>query len=224
MDDEGACALPTMDISDEEEKEKYILGILEKVVNDGKLGYYLNKHEKEKHILDILKMLINEGKLEYYLNILGCKYERSEEIDESATHCGHCMTSVTDNGVNCNICKTWYHLEDDCSNINDNSGRLLDSDYIWYVCKNCKNFDGSKLGNMINTKAIEDNLETLKTNIEVMTMMLQDIAQKIVKVDRDMKLESKKEKSYAETLKTKKVLLIKSTSNEGEQQMKRNLL
>ena len=65
------------------------------------------------------------------------------------------------------------------------------------------------------TASVESNFETLKTNIDVMPIMLHDIAQKIVKVDKDMKLESKKEKSYAETLKTKKVLLIKSTCDEG---------
>ena len=87
MEDEGACALPTMDISDEE--------------------------EKERHILDILELVINDGKLEYYLNKLGCKYERSEEMDESATQWSHCTTSVTDDGVCCNICKTWHLLQDD---------------------------------------------------------------------------------------------------------------
>ena len=59
MGDEGACSLPAMDISDEE--------------------------VKESHILDIFKMFINYGNLEYFLNKLGCKYERSEEMEESAT-------------------------------------------------------------------------------------------------------------------------------------------
>ena len=188
-DDEGARALQAMDISDEE--------------------------EREKHILDILKMVLNDGKLEYYTNKLGHKYVRSEELDESATPCGHCIASVTDDGVCCDICKTWYHLDKHCSNIDDKFRELLNSNNIWYVCKNCENLDGSKLGNTTNTKAIKEDLEMLKTNTDMMTMMLQDTAQKIDKVDKEMKVESKKVKSYAETLKTKKVLLIKSTRNEG---------
>ena len=185
----------------------------------------------DDNLLKIMKKLQDEGTLGGFLTKLGISYDESDKKDdEQATRCGHCHTEINDDGVQCAVCQIWYHVEEnECSGIDSKFTDLLESEHIWYVCEVCKDFDMSKHRNIANNRIIEESLEEIKTKSETLTMMMQDSAEitrgvadnmgiinnKIDNVDRDIKTVTN-EKTYAETLKTKQALVIKSTPDSAK--------
>ena len=183
----------------------------------------------------LLKESNEKGFLKGYLDSIGyCSDEKEDDssgkTDGSAAPCGVCNSLVGTQGFSCEFCKVWYHYGEKCSGVKIDKQEdilLLDSNNIWFVCNSCMKNDPRKHRTAV--KGIEDKLEELKTNSNTLTSLIQNTAvktgeaavnmdvlqNKIDNVDRDVRTVTKK-KSYAESLKTKKVLLIKSTDEEGK--------
>ena len=185
---------------------------------------------------DLVHQIHDRGILGSILDELGISTDElntsvADSADDSIQPCGHCTTPVTDDsaGVRCDICAVWYHLENGCAGIDMRYKKLLESTNILYLCDNCKEVDLGVHGKGINTKGIENKLEEIKTNSDQLKLMMQDNALstrevaenintmhvKIDDVDRDVKSATgNKTKTYAESVKTKKALVIKYTRDD----------
>ena len=171
----------------------------------------------------VVDAMHQEGMLKGYMKELNISYDDEDgtNLDDSA-NCGHCNTTVGEDGISCQLCFRWFCLDEVCSGVNKKFEKLIENKNIWYVCDTCLVSDPQKKG-CINTKIISNKLEELKTNADVLTTMVQDNVQitkmvagnmdviqtKIDDVDRDVKT-ANTDRSYAEALKTKKALVIKS--------------
>ena len=176
-------------------------------------------------LISILKELQNDGHLKGYLEKIGISYDESnDKSSASAAKCGHCCSIVREDGdgVCCTICEIWYHIENDCSGIDNTYKDLIDSDNIWYICNKCKTYDLSRFKKSINTGIIDDKLEVLKTNSDILAEMMHDTAEKTREVVDNMdKIHTKidnvtvtSEKTYADSLKSKKAIVVKSKRDE----------
>ena len=168
----------------------------------------------DEKVMNLFKKLRDDGELEKYLKLL--RDTNDDPGGASATHCGHCMTAVGEEAICCDICNEWFHFETECAGLNKKywDHPLIEMDHIKYFCKKCKDVDLSKLKKHVTTKNIEEKLESLKTTSDTMTVMMQATSQKIDNVNRDVKATKKEEKTYADTLKTKNILIIKSKSGD----------
>ena len=178
----------------------------------------------------LIDQMHKHGHLKKVMNKLGISIEEPKaDSDESAQPCGYCSVSVTDEGVICDICSKWYHYEKECSGIDRKFKDLINSPNIIYLCNNCKEIDLGVRGKGVNTKVIENKLEEIKSNSDQLKLMMQDNAMstrevadnintiqgKIDDVDKDVKsVTGNKTKTYAESVKTKKALVIKSTRDD----------
>ena len=98
---------------------------------------------------------------------------------------------------------------------------LIGMDHIKYCCNKFKNADLTRLNDRVTTKNIEEKLESLQTSSDTMTMMMQATSHKIDNVNKDVRATKNDDKIYADTLKTKNVLIIKSkTGDEAAKEMK----
>ena len=179
--------------------------------------------DKMENMLDqinmhkIMKHLHQKGQLRGIADELGINIDvTTKMLDTSAEPCAHCGTIVDNNsdGVSCQICEKWYHY-DTCSGISSEFKELVDNPNIWFVCNTCKDHDISQLRKSTNSKLIEGKLDELLINSEVISGIIQDsavvtrtVANNLEEMDCKIKTVSGK-RSYAETLKTKKALVIK---------------
>ena len=182
-----------------------------------KMAKYLDDSDTHK----IIRHLHDQGKLKGIANELGINISKTEGLlDSSALPCGKCTHTVDSDtgGVSCHICSNWYHFGK-CSNVDETYKDLLINENIWYVCNACKNHDASQQRASANTKKIEDKLDELLMHSQAMAGIIQDTANvtrevvdnlgdmenKINEVDKTVS----GKKTYAESVKTKKALIIK---------------
>ena len=178
------------------------------------------------NVHSVIKHLHQQGKLRGIADELGINIdETTKELDTSAVPCSHCHTMVDVDGVSCQICDKWFHSEPECSGIDSKFKDLIENPNIWYVCDTCKDRDFSQPRECTNTKMVENKLDellhyshTMYNIIEDNAKMTRSVANNIgemeSKIDEVDKTVSGK-KTYAESLKTKKALVIKC-ANENQ--------
>ena len=149
------------------------------------------------------------------------------ESDDKASLCGMCHDEVVQQGVCCEICNEWYHYREKCSGLKvdmdhlDITEPLINSEQLIFLCSGCKNDARRKKLKIGIASEIEGKLDDLKTTSDNLATMVQNTAdntRSVInnieimqdKIDNEVRSSTDKTKSYADSLKTKKVLLIKA--------------
>ena len=197
------------------------------------------KEQKKKKdcVNDELEKLIIEVKSMATANI-----QTDDELDSSATSdntesalCGHCSTLVGD-GICCDFCKMWFHYDEECSGVeNAKNKQILKNKHILYVCDDCNKTRKSKK-EMPKTNCDINNqkLNKLKADFDQMHQLMNNMAQglyhqieelaKQVSSNKEETKENQREKSYAEKLKTKNTLVIKSNDGDNKAMQKKKAI
>ena len=184
------------------DRQRNLLTITKKPTENGQF-IFENKDFKE-----IVRGLHKENMLKAYIDELGINLD--ESVPVGSEHCGSCKSLVTDEGISCQICGVWYHFGG-CSSIDATYRDLIDNDNLWYVCNKCKGMDLSVLGKALeNNNKMDKKLDELVSGSAILKDNIEVIQKKIDNVDRDMKSATNEQKTYAESVKSKKALIIKS--------------
>ena len=155
----------------------------------------------------------------------------SAEDGDDRAFCGHCTTVVND-GVCCNFCFKWFHFENECSGLMNikNLKEFMSSMNILYVCDKCspdtqelKGCPRPVTSNEIDKKSVEVMTHVEKVVHQSSDVLLNKIAMlsdlvcenndkiKMMETALDDNLLTKRGHSYADMLKTKNVLVVKSS-------------
>ena len=158
--------------------------------------------------------------------------EGAGKNDESL--CGTCSSKV-DVGISCEGCETWFHLTLKCSGIKKSKSDpddILNSPRISYHCKNCKPISKADLTMMRNE--LKGEMDQMKTQLQLVLDQLHCMQQSQNQTGKDVKNDLEQinrkldsggvnsavggvnpvvggKKTFADTLKTKNVLIVKST-------------
>ena len=165
-----------------------------------------------------------------------------DELDSSATSdnmesalCGHCSTLVGD-GICCDFCKMWFHYDEECSGVeNVKNKQILKNKHILYVCDDCnKTRKSKKEMSKTNCDINNQKLNELKADFDQMHQQMNNMAQglyhqieelaKQVSSNKEETEENQREKSYAEKLKTKNTLVIKSNDGDNKAVQKKKAI
>ena len=178
------------------------------------------KHQKlvltDDDLHGILKGLHDNGRLKFLLDRLGISYDESDKAnDDSGVICGHCSEEIGGDGVNCEVCQEWYHLENEkeCSGINGKFKDLLNSDNILYICNKCKNSDLSFNRRFDkHNKCIEGKLQEVNSKVELIRDVLNKAEETVKQPMSSFSPCSSSPVTYAGVAK-KHLLVVKSTDN-----------
>ena len=146
--------------------------------------------------------------------------------------CNKCKLHLTDNIIQCDFCLEWYHMETECSNIDDQYAVLINNRNIKYMCMECCNDDGKPATMSPGKKLIRNTLDQLQSRLDTLFHMVEGIVSGTRSITNEMDAVKKQLKevhegenknaqemkmiSYADKLKTTNVLVIKSNEEDGK--------
>ena len=209
---------------------------LKSVIKENRKG---GKEQKKKKdcVNDELEKLITEVK-----SMATANMQTDDELDSSATSdntesalCGHCSTLVGD-GICCDFCEMWFHYDEECSGVeNVKNKQILKNKHILYVCDDCnKTRKSKKEMPKTNCNINNQKLNELKADFDQMHQQMNNMAQglyhqieelaKQVSSNKEETEENQREKSYAEKLKTKNTLVIKSNDGDNKAVQKKKAI
>ena len=162
--------------------------------------------------------------------------DNDDVMSESAassepTYCRKCSLVLLE-GVCCDWCLDWYHLEIECSNIDEKYADLIRNQNIKYICNECKKEEGNVTTMSPENKTIRDTLDQLQSRLDTMFQMIEGVVSGTHSITREMdavkekikvvnenekeKVKEKKIASYADKLKSSNILVIKSNQDDSK--------
>ena len=130
----------------------------------------------------------------------------------------------------------WFHYEEECSGVeNAKNKQILKNEHILYVCDDCNKTRKSKK-EMPKTNCDINNqkLNELKADFDQMHQQMNNMAEELyhqieelakqVSSNKEEAEEIQREKSYAEKLKTKNTLVIKSNDGDNKAVQKKKAI
>ena len=162
----------------------------------------------------------------------------SESAASSETiFCRKCSLLVSDNAVSCDFCLEWFHLEVECSNLDEKYAELISNHNIKYICNECNKEDGKLATMSPGKKSIRNTLDQLQSRLDTLFQMIEGVVSgthsitremdvvkeqlKVVNENENKNAQEKKTVSYADKLKGSNVLVIKSNQENSKAYEKR---
>ena len=166
-----------------------------------------------------------------------CDDSISVTSDDAPVNCSHCTTYVKD-GIRCDYCLGWFHFDILCSGLEDKFKKMMSHVNVLYICNKCRAEKPKISKKASETDYIEEKLHIMTEKIreigekvDGVTQCMDMVYDRIDTMDEDMKVainedtaEIKKKKSYAESLKSKNVLIIKSTKEDQKANEKKKAI